>query len=53
MMTHTRLCAPGRAEQLTKKLFSAVGMLPAYFVETGNDVMAIPAGLQPILDGAL
>lgn len=53
MMTYTRLCAPGRAEQLTKKLFSAVGMLPAYFVETGNDVMAIPAGLQPILDGVL
>jgi hypothetical protein len=53
MMTHTRLCAPGRAEQLTKKLFSAVRMLPAYFVETGNDVTAIPAGLQPILDGAL
>lgn len=53
MITHTRLCAPGRAEQLTKKLFAAAGMLPAYFVDTGHDAMAIPAGLQPILDGAL
>lgn len=51
MMTHTRLCAPGRTEQLTKKLFSAIRMLPAYFVDTGTDAMAIPAGLQSILDG--
>lgn len=51
MITHTRLCAPGRAERLTKKLLSATGMLPAYFVDTGTDAMAIPAGLQSILDG--
>jgi hypothetical protein len=51
MMTHTRLCSLGRIEQLTKKLFSATRMHPAYFVDTGNDVAAIPAGLQQILDG--
>lgn len=51
MMTHTRLCSLGRAAQLTKKLFAATRMLPAFFVDTGNDVGAIPAGLQRILDG--
>lgn len=50
MMTHTRLCVPGRVEQLTRKLLTATGMLPSHFVDTGQDVMAIPAGLQSILD---
>ncbi|WP_315831169.1 hypothetical protein [Bradyrhizobium prioriisuperbiae] len=52
MIPFTRVYTPGRAEQLTKKILSAAGMVPAYFVETGRDAMAIPAGLQTILDGA-
>lgn len=52
MFPFTRVYTPGRAEQLTKKLLSAAGMIPAYFVDTGRDAMAIPAGLQPILDDA-
>ncbi len=52
MIPYTRIYTPGRAEQLTKKLLAAAGMVSAYFVETGRDAMAIPAGLQPILDDA-
>lgn len=51
MIPYTRIYTPGRAEQLTKKLLAASGMLPAYFVDTGTDAMTIPAGLQSILDG--
>lgn len=52
MIPYTRIYTPGRAEQLTKKLLTAAGMVPAHFVETGRDEIAIPAGLQPLLDDA-
>jgi hypothetical protein len=50
MVAHTRVRAPGRAEQLTKKLLAVTRMLPAHFIDTGNDITAIPARFQQILD---
>lgn len=52
MIPYTRIYTPGRAEQLTKKLLAAAGMVSAYFIDTGRDAMAIPDGLQQILDDA-
>jgi hypothetical protein len=51
MIAHTRVRAPGRAELLTKKLLSVTRMLPAYFIDTGSDIAAIPSRFQEILDG--
>ena len=53
MVTSTRMRAPGRAEQLTKKLFSVTRMLPAHFIDTGSDVTTLPAALQQILERPL
>ncbi len=50
MIAHTRVRAPGRAELLTRKLLSVTRMLPAYFIDTGSDVAAIPTRFQEILD---
>lgn len=50
MIAHTRVRAPGRAEMLTKKLLSVTRMLPAYFIDTGSDIAAIPIRFKEILD---
>ena len=46
----TRLYAPGLAASLTKKLLGAAGMASSFFIDTGDDPLAIPCQLNAMLD---
>jgi len=53
MATSTSINLPGLPASLTKKILVTAGTIPAYFIDTGNDPMAIPAGLQRILESGI
>lgn len=50
IISSTRLSLLGFGGSLTGKVMTAAGSVPAFFVDTGNDPMAIPAGLQRVLE---
>lgn len=53
MAASTSINLPGLAAPLTRKILVTAGAIPAYFIDTGNDPMAIPAGLQRILESEI